>query len=500
MFKSREWLVVANLFIAGCGGVQDERLGEEASETAEIEEVDEFGEALMNSAIDVSVGIPGVWSTGQSETAVLATGSYRYVAYNAHDPAKVTILPNDGGRVVCKGATGTGYSYSADDGATWTAGKLTLPNSWFMSWGDPALTVAGSGANRKVFLTTIGLTQAQFDALPAGMKTPQGCLKHDTNGGIGNFAPIAASIWRASPGGAFSLVGTVSSADLDGGSAIAIGDTAYFAYWNVGASTALVAKNGIAGGASLIAPPPFTNVSGHAVLVKTWIDNEAAVTAVVPTSNTNLELATYKPSSNTWTPKTTIATNYSSADVTIGNKSIRGRGFTAHYRGANGPVTNLVVTYQFVDQGKTRLASSLCSVTQPASCEQIPGWTVPETPGFNAFMPALVQRTRPMDGHADYRTYLTYWTDEGHPNGQVRMVFNHLVSDGTQSWGYQGSPQTPCPDSRGYWGDYDHAYSESLGAGVWSRMVRSFTDSTGANCSAQKFIASPQHVSLLTRP
>lgn len=487
----RAMLMFVATVAAACSGVDE---GEHA-----VEQVDTASDDLLAGAVDVSAAIPGVWSTAQSETATLATGSSRYVAYNAHDPAKVTILPNNGGRVICKGATGVGYSYSGDNGGSWSAGKLAMPNSLFVTWGDPALSVAGSGASQRVFLSSLGITQTQYDQLPAFLKTAQGCLQHDGNGGFGDFAPISATIWRATPGGAFSLGATLVGADLDGGSTVSVGDTAYFGYWNVSSGTVLMAKIGTAGGASLTAAAPFTDVDGHPVLVRGWVGNEVGVTVVASRGST-LELATYKPSNNTWTSKTTVATNFNNASVTIGNKVIRGRGFAAHYRGANGPITNVVVSYQYIEQGKTRIASSLCDLSAPVSCERINGWTVPPLFGSNAFMPALVQRIRPLDGHAEYRTYLTYWTDQGQAAGNVRMVFDYLTLEGGQagqvpSW--VGPAQAPCPTTDGYWGDYDSAYTESRGIGNWSRIVRAVTDSTGAACSSQEFTASPQHVSLL---
>ena len=484
----RAILVFVATAAAACSGVDD---GEHA-----VEPVETASDELLAGAVDVSAGIAGVWSTAQSETATLATGSSRYVAYNAHDPAKVTILPNNAGRVICKGATGVGYSYSGDDGASWSAGKLTMPNSLFVTWGDPALSVAGSGANQRVFLSSLGITQTQYDQLPAALKTAQGCLQHDGDGSFGDFAPVSATIWRATPGGAFSLGGTLVGADLDGGSTVSIGDNAYFGYVNFSNGTVLMAKIGTAGAPSLTAAAPFTNVDGHPVLVRGWVGNEVGVTVVAP-RGPNLELATYKPSNNTWTSKTTVATNFNNAPVTIGNKTIRGRGVAAYHRGANGPITQVVVSHQYIDQGKTRIASSLCDLNAPVSCERIIGWTVPPVLGANAFMPALVQRTRPLDGHAEYRTYLTYWTDQGQAAGNVRMVFDYLTAEGGQAPSWVGPAQAPCPTTEGYWGDYDNAYTESRGFGNWSRIVRAVTDSTGAACNSQEFTASPQHVSLL---
>lgn len=483
-------VVAAAVSALACGGVDDAEL-----EGFEAEPVEEIGEPVLNGAVDVSAAIAGAWSTHQSETAVVSSGDSRYIAYNAHDPQKVTILPNDTGRVICKGATGIGYSYSGDNGATWSAGKLSMPNSWYMMWGDPAMTTAGLGDNRRVFLSSLGLTQAQVDALPPGLKTPQGCLTHGGNGGVGDFGPISASIWRATVGGNFQLVGGIAGANLDGGSGTYISETAYFGYFDSTHGTVVVAKIGIEGGPSFVAAPPFANVTGHPVLVRGWASNAVGVTVVVP-SGSNLQLATYKPASNTWTGITTVATNFSDADVVVGNKSIRGRAFTAQIRGANGPVTRVVVTWQYIEGGKARLASGICDLSTPVTCERVMGWTAPGQLGFNALMPALVQRTRPMGDHADYRTYLTYWTDQGQAPGQLQMVFSHLTTEGGQGTASVGSPQTPCPDTRGYWGDYDFAYTESRGVGNWSRILRPFTDSTGAACQPKKFQASPQHVSL----
>jgi hypothetical protein len=50
--------------------------------------------------------------------------------------------------------------------------------------------------------------------------------------------------------------------------------------------------------------------------------------------------------------------------------------------------------------------------------------------------------------------------------------------------------QVPCPDLRGYWGDYD-----SMTAGSDGLFHRVFSDSTGGACTAQAYASTPLGVS-----
>ena len=55
--------------------------------------------------------------------------------------------------------------------------------------------------------------------------------------------------------------------------------------------------------------------------------------------------------------------------------------------------------------------------------------------------------------------------------------------------------QRPCPDLRGYWGDYD-----SMSVGVGPAAYRGFTDSTITTCERFNFHAQPMRASLASWP
>jgi len=46
--------------------------------------------------------------------------------------------------------------------------------------------------------------------------------------------------------------------------------------------------------------------------------------------------------------------------------------------------------------------------------------------------------------------------------------------------------QTPCPDTRGYWGDYD-----GMAAGPLGTFFRGFSDSAHGTCTQAQFTSSP---------
>ena len=134
---------------------------------------------------------------GQSETA--ATTSFVngvnivVVTYNDdtnHDPT-ITYGPNS--RKIQSGASQMGWSYSKDNGQTWTyGGKVAPPKGWAVLWGDPAITV-DNGAYSYVFMSNLAIPDSKMPAggisgsvIVSGADSYIGgaCIARSTDGGV----------------------------------------------------------------------------------------------------------------------------------------------------------------------------------------------------------------------------------------------------------------------------------------------------------------------------
>src|SRR5687768_6309279 len=100
------------------------------------------------------------WVGSQSETAAgsaLSGGKPSYIdTYNdGTDDPFVKYTEDD--RIVFKGASLLGWSYSLDKGKTWTyGGKVKPPDGIDALWGDPAI-VTSNTSYRRVYISSLAI-------------------------------------------------------------------------------------------------------------------------------------------------------------------------------------------------------------------------------------------------------------------------------------------------------------------------------------------------------
>jgi hypothetical protein len=105
------------------------------------------------------------WHGTQSETAsavAFARGQDVFVVtYNDDtDDGKITYSATD--RVVFRGASLLGWSYSTDRGKTWTyGGKVKPPKGIGALWGDPAIVVSRTNYSR-VYISSLAIGQSKI--------------------------------------------------------------------------------------------------------------------------------------------------------------------------------------------------------------------------------------------------------------------------------------------------------------------------------------------------
>lgn len=128
----------------------------------------------------------------QSETAAttsVASGQHRIVvAFNDMTGNEGTIILGDNSRVVHRGASLMGWSYSEDTGRTWTyGGKVAPPRGWSILWGDPAATTSQVN-NAVVFISNLAAPDSQFPSSGVSGGLPPGvmggaCIARSLDGG-----------------------------------------------------------------------------------------------------------------------------------------------------------------------------------------------------------------------------------------------------------------------------------------------------------------------------
>jgi hypothetical protein len=130
----------------------------------------------------------------QSETAVSVTNvrgkHIMTVAYNDESGTASTVLYTPVSRTVLTGASLMGWSYSTDDGVTWTHRKAVPPVSWAALWGDPAIE-SDFYDQRYVFMSSLAIPLGKMPA--GGIVGPVNdflggaCIARSEDGGM-NFA------------------------------------------------------------------------------------------------------------------------------------------------------------------------------------------------------------------------------------------------------------------------------------------------------------------------
>lgn len=443
-----------------------------------------FGCSAPGASEDVEVQTSKVVTSGRpvtpfgspnsAETAMaiaLFNGTYnKVIAFNYDDPAHIT-YPTSTTRTVTAGASGVGWNYSigADttDAFTSTPHRLVPPTGWPVLWSDPGI---GTDGGAHVYLTALAIPSNKMPVGNSfsGDNTYIGgaCIARSSDGGQ-NFSVSAADCVHDT-GYSFYDGSDITGTTPTGPVVAAFNNTVLktIDVWVASSTTGTFtqAANPFPG-KTIIAHPRLRSL-GNAVLL------------IAPDTSGNLWLQVY--SSGAWAsaangfPKL-AGTSYNDATaLTLGTQTLR-RG--AQYDLVNSPSTvsagGVIVFYSRFNSGHGTLSGTYCS--NSATTCTLNEWSV--DPGVNVFHPALgsVQQGNP--GGAGTFNVLTWMQQTSGAN--VALYSNNLTSLGALTGRSESGTTQICPDTRGYWGDYDTHMA------VWPRSYpskpmfwRSFADST----------------------
>lgn len=496
-----------SLPIAGCTGIPEQ----DSSEDEDVAEASEPVVAAVSPAFASAVTSPAQSRT-QSETAVALGTNTVMVAYNDESATEATITYTSSTRTVCTGATLAGYSYSVNQGNTWTKGpKLAPPSGWAILWGDPAAT--GSLHNSSyVYFSNLAAPNAKWpvsgcwDGSFGAPGTPLGgaCIARSSDGGhtFGFLAsqPCLTNQNHFYDGGAMTSAsnGNIYAAFLDV-------DTDRIDVWKATTETSQF---------TLLANPfPGISIASHPRM-KTTSDNNLIV--VAQDGNGNLWINRLVGS--TWGSPLSIgnAALYPTVFLSAAddpNINVRtGPQFSldigASSQGRNDPIR---VLYAYknpnysnalqLDVATCAIDLSSCTTWNSANWS---GWHYPPVgwPGNtgDVFNPTITYSLNQWKISFLSREMYAFGTS------QVALLGADLRQTGARALiniAQLSAVERPCPDNRGYWGDYDGMVPLGIDLATGKqRFLRPISDSTGPSggfegCSRSEYTSNPLHVTAL---
>lgn len=469
-------------------------------------------ESLLNEDIDGDLGVVSqalgtingtdvnnhIISRG-SETALTSTyseidGFVVNAGYNTWADPLVTF--NNNSRQVRRGASLMGFTTSTYDGTVRASGRMTVPQGWAVLWGDPAIVASKLNPNQ-VFLASLAVPNSKFPAsgvIEGSPSTPANnsdgncgaliggaCLAKSSDGGRTYYHyACLQDIDTTCPRGAF-----YDGADLESGPDGRI----WAAFRDVQRSRTVVWTTNGTSGITRVNSPTFT-ASSHPRL--RWGPRGLYV---LMRSGGNLVLSRYDGTASgtgTWTAPVTIEA-VTQADVQLSDRILR---LGPQYDLAVGKNESgadeirAIYTVQ-ASGGRKHIRIARCTTGTTITCT--PNVWRTDSDAGQQWGPAIAFGYGNLSGAPSWQ--ISFYSTRNNPNGNTVELWrgtasaqNGVFSLSTQR---QEAAQTACPDSRGYWGDYD-----DMVGGYFGQFFRGFTDSSHGTCARVGFTSSPHGASL----
>jgi len=454
--------------------------------------------------------IHGTQSETASASALAGDQKTMVVAYNDDtDDGKIVYSSND--RVVYPGASLLGWSYSTDDGTTWTyGGKVKPPASYAALWGDPAIVTSRTNYNR-VYISSLAIGANKIPAT-------------GHHGWLDDGSITGACIARSDDGGKhFGIQSCVTAnGDFYDGAALAAAGTAndhriFAAYVDVPNDRIDVwaSPDGLAPFQPLPNPFPGKSMISHPRLA---YDNDTGALLVAAIESGSQLIWMNRLVGNAWQGPVQVSFATTRIDIPVGSQTIRmaygfsfdvgAQSFVASENGETQDFDDAIrLLYTTRDSTTKRLyvRGSACS-RDLKNCVDVPQWgTTPgnlNTPGHQ--WNPTVKAWRGFIGLPPVWK-ATYQTTDDDPN-EVAIKQGNLARfpNGTPVFlpFPLMSPRIICPDFRygspgnaksGYWGDYDEAAHVGFD-GTAAKFLLAFSDSSKGCLSQSMFTSNHLHV------
>jgi len=454
----------------------------------------------------------------QSETDATTSfsgGVHRIiVGYNDETGSQATIQYGPSTRLVLRGASLMGWSYSEDHGATWKyGGKLAPPPGWAVLWGDPALTTSRTSYG-VVFMSNLAFPDAKFP--PNGQAgfvydaVGGACLFRSVNGGVSFQFFQCLTDTSPVPGKPLASLGHF----FDGGS-LAAGPAGeiYAAYVDTDTSQIVVYRspNGVSPFAAL--PPPFPNLYvGSHPRIRVGPDGVLFAMAVAKArsgQNPQYLLMAARFTNGVWSVPTAITPAEVYPDVDLGSSLLGSKlalrtgpqfSFDIGARSADRDDSIRFLVTQRNSRGWLFVRGGICDYGL-SSCGWLNGWAFGadivserDVVRLDVFNPSIVA-FRGFFG-IDPRWQGSFLTRYGNSTTTLNLTRATLGYVNGLPFSIPvdiGRNLPVCSDQRGYWGDYD-AHVVAAVNGNSLRFIRFMTDSSLGCPRRWFFLSEHQHV------
>jgi len=374
------------------------------------------------------------------------------------------------------------------------SGRIRPPGNWTVLWGDPAI-VRNKANSSFIYLANLAVPSSKF---PSGVI--EGAI-NPTTGIPANFCGAfigGACIARSSNAGrTFTLAtsdclqritGSCPFGSFYDGSALETSPEGrvYAAFTDVfRARYDVYMATSLTGGFSLVTDPPTSSVFAHprikmgsnGLYMLTW-------------DGFNLNILRYPAGSSftaAWTSPVNVATSAESiGTITLSDRSIRtGPQYDLAIGKNENNVEEIRVIFEVVVSGKHKLRVAKCTLGTPITCSQPSVWRTDGVAG-DQWGPSITTGNTFSTGAPFWM--FTYYNNQNFSTGnQVEIWTGLLPSSFTASFTRRENlAQVPCPDLRGYWGDYDYMLTGNTGSGPPGLTFRGFSLS-GSSCVRSNF-------------
>lgn len=435
------------------------------------------------------------------------------VTYNDDtEDGKVQYTTSD--RVVFRGASLLGWSYSTNGGSTWKyGGKVKPPAGIGALWGDPAI-VTSKTDRKRVYISSLAAATSRI---------PTSGLHGPLNGAI-----TGACVARSDDGGVHFAIHSCFTANndfYDGASLAAAGapgdQRIFAAYLDVPNSRIDVwqSPDGIGAFQRLGEPFPGMRMASHPRLA--YDDSTGALLVAAISSGTQL-IYINRLVGNQWQTPILASWPVTRIDVPVGTQTIRtafGFSFDVGTPSYPPPVSAGIARLRVYKDAirllyTTRDSSTLRLYVRGTgcarditACEDVPQWgTTPgnfDTPGHQ-FNPT-VKAWRGSSGFPSVWKATYQSTDDRSDRVSIKQGTLGRSPIGVpifQPYGLM-TPRIVCPDFRngspgqafgGYWGDYDESAHVGFANGGVAQFLLAFSDSSQGCFSQWKFTSKHLHV------
>ena len=462
-----------------------------------------------------SCGGPGTPVTGgpgptsgandQSETAISVQGYGRQVitvTYNdgTGNDGKIVYTPTQ--RTVFAGASLMGWSYSIDNGNHWTyGGKVTPGPDWPILWGDPAITASKTN-QAIVFISNLAVPASKYPG-------PGGIIATKFSNGLAS-AIGGACIARSTDFGksftSYQCVHEPSYDFYDGGTMASgpYGDI-YAAYMDISSGLVDIWHSPSDSGTFSLMANAFLGVS-PTTHPRLRVSLDGALYAAVRTSNGDVVINRF--GNGAWgSPKAACHNAEQYPGVALSDRVVRTGPQFSFDVGARSIIGNdevrVVCTTRDSQTNRLFLETSFCPLDLSTGCLDAPGWSTStqNRAGFTGDQFNPIVQAFPGFFSIPPVWKVSFLSREDDPTGnKVGVQQGNLAVlplPGMQRIFLEFdlvTAQTPCPDNRGYWGDYDDLRVFGFNNGD-AQLVRTETDSS-AGCTKRWDVTSEQvHVS-----